>query len=199
VVKHLEVERVKWWKWSALNRKYRRRTLTCNVLRNIEFREMSLMLRNVIEKMTIKWGTFNNILKNVRIVCFVDRTSLYNLVNKSNLKHNFSYYVYFFSLRVSDDYVPIIRRNNCDYATLGTCYSVWMTVWLDTHCLSTPNAVSTVRAPDDGHGICPKHVERLTGNNKVLYSVILLEFFEIKILVLGEGSELATPVDLTPS
>jgi hypothetical protein len=25
--------------------------------------------------------------------------------------------------------VPIIRRNNCVYATLGTCYSVWMTVW----------------------------------------------------------------------
>ena len=25
--------------------------------------------------------------------------------------------------------VPIIRRNNCIYVTLGTCYSVWMTVW----------------------------------------------------------------------
>jgi len=24
---------------------------------------------------------------------------------------------------------PIIRRNNCIYATLGTCYPVWMTVW----------------------------------------------------------------------
>jgi hypothetical protein len=23
--------------------------------------------------------------------------------------------------------VPIIRRSNCDYATLGTWYSVWMT------------------------------------------------------------------------
>jgi hypothetical protein len=33
------------------------------------------------------------------------------------------------SLHVSGDYVPIIRRNNCIYATLGTCYSVWMTVW----------------------------------------------------------------------
>jgi hypothetical protein len=43
---------------------------------------------------------------------------------------------------------------------------------LDTHCLSTPYAVSTVNwAPDDGHGICPKHVERLTGNDKVLYKV----------------------------
>jgi len=25
--------------------------------------------------------------------------------------------------------VPIIRRNKCVFATLGTCYSVWMTVW----------------------------------------------------------------------
>jgi len=25
--------------------------------------------------------------------------------------------------------VPIIRRNDCIYATLGTCHSVWMTVW----------------------------------------------------------------------
>jgi len=24
--------------------------------------------------------------------------------------------------------VPVIRRNNCVFATLGTCYSVWMTV-----------------------------------------------------------------------
>jgi len=35
----------------------------------------------------------------------------------------------FFSLHVSGDYVPIIRRKNCIYATLGTCYSVWITVW----------------------------------------------------------------------
>ena len=50
------------------------------------------------------------------------------LVNKANLVHNFSQYVYFFSLHVSGDYVPIVRRNNCIYATLGNYYSVWMTV-----------------------------------------------------------------------
>jgi hypothetical protein len=33
------------------------------------------------------------------------------------------------SLHVSSDYGLIIRRNNCVFATLGTCYSVWMTVW----------------------------------------------------------------------
>jgi len=43
--------------------------------------------------------------------------------------HKFSYYVYFFSLRVSGDYVLIIWRNNCICATLGTCYSEWMTIW----------------------------------------------------------------------
>ena len=36
-------------------------------------------------------------------------------------------YSHFFSLHVSGDCMPIIRRNNCIYATLGTCYSVWMT------------------------------------------------------------------------
>jgi len=25
--------------------------------------------------------------------------------------------------------VPTVRRNNCIFATLGTCYSAWMTVW----------------------------------------------------------------------
>jgi hypothetical protein len=52
-----------------------------------------------------------------------------NCVNKANLLHNlFSVYLSI-SLRVSDECVPIIRRNNCVYATLGTCYFVWMTVW----------------------------------------------------------------------
>jgi len=56
------------------------------------------------------------------------KTDNSDLVNKANLVNNFSYYVYF-SLHVSGDYVPIIRRNNCIYATPGTCHSVWMTSW----------------------------------------------------------------------
>jgi len=47
---------------------------------------------------------------------------MYNLVNKANLVHNFSYYAYSFSLHVSGDYVPIIRRNNCIYTTFLTCF-----------------------------------------------------------------------------
>jgi len=61
------------------------------------------------------------------ILCFVDRAFLYNLVNKAHLVHNFSLYVYFLSLHVSGDCVPIIRRNNCIYATHRTRYSVSMT------------------------------------------------------------------------
>jgi hypothetical protein len=47
----------------------------------------------------------------------------YNLVNKANLVHNFSWYVYFFSLHVSGDYVPIIRRNDylCEAWYLSIC------------------------------------------------------------------------------
>jgi hypothetical protein len=55
---------------------------------------------------------------------------VYYLINKTNLVHSFSYYIYIYqSLHVSGDYGPIIRRYNCVCATLGTCYSVWMTAW----------------------------------------------------------------------
>ena len=55
----------------------------------------------------------------------------YFLVNKANLVQNlflvYSQYICQ-SLHVSGDSMPIIRRNNSVYATLVTCYSVWMTV-----------------------------------------------------------------------
>ena len=60
---------------------------------------------------------------------FRTRDGYPDLVNKANLVHNFSQNVYLFSLHVSGDYVPIIRRNSCIYATLDTCHSVWATVW----------------------------------------------------------------------
>jgi len=43
--------------------------------------------------------------------------------------HNFPLYVYLFSLRIAGYNVPITWRNNCIYATLGSCYFVWMAVW----------------------------------------------------------------------
>ena len=91
-----------------------------------------------------------HILELCNILCFVDRASLYNLVNKANSVHNFSQYVYFFSLRVSGDYVPIFRRNNCIYATLG-----FIPPWiLDSHpyrIQSTKCRINTVISLDDGH------------------------------------------------
>ena len=50
------------------------------------------------------------------------------------------------SLCVSSDCVPIIRRNNCVYVTLGTCI-------LDSHphrITSTKCRINTVVSPDDG-------------------------------------------------
>jgi hypothetical protein len=52
----------------------------------------------------------------------------FSLLNNANLVHNL-FLVYYQSLHVSSNYGPIIRRNNGVFATLGTCYSVWMTVW----------------------------------------------------------------------
>jgi len=57
---------------------------------------------------------------------------LYNISNNANLVHNLfliCLFLVYQSLHVSIDYVPIIRTNNCVYATLGTCYSVWITLW----------------------------------------------------------------------
>jgi len=38
-------------------------------------------------------------------------------------------YVYFYSLHVSGNCVPIIRRINCINMTSGICHCVYMTVW----------------------------------------------------------------------
>ena len=72
--------------------------------------------------------------------------------------------------------MPIIRRNNCvyatvgtyysvwitvsyvgAYATVGTCYSVWITVWYAGayapayQTVITKSRTNTVFSPDDGH------------------------------------------------
>ena len=59
--------------------------------------------------------------------------------------------------------MAIIRRNNYVCATLGTCYSVWMTVWYagwippcipNSHphrVTNTKCRIGTVISPDDGH------------------------------------------------
>jgi len=73
----------------------------------------------------VKWneGLSNRVSIIIRI--YIDHTSL---VNKTNSAHNL-FLVYLSISTCFGRLVPIIRRNNCVYATLGTCYSVWMTVW----------------------------------------------------------------------
>jgi hypothetical protein len=81
------------------------------------------------------------------------------LLNRRARPHNS-----IFSLHASGDYVPIIRRNNCVYAILGTCHSVWVTVWYagwnlhtrqsSTHTVTnTKCRIDTVISPDDGHTV----------------------------------------------
>jgi hypothetical protein len=73
-----------------------------------------------------KWPTWRTILFYVFIFIniFINRNKYIekNCVSRRSFTKNQS-------LHVSGEYVPIVRRNNCVYATLGTCYSVWMTVW----------------------------------------------------------------------
>jgi hypothetical protein len=96
----------------------------------------------------------------------------YYLVNKAKLVHNFSYYVYFFYLHVSGEYVPIISRNNCIYATLRICHSVWMTVWSTDQTVIHTVRVTNTKCRIDcyfswwwAHGR-PKHVEKRNKHNK---------------------------------
>ena len=98
------------------------------------------------------------------------------LVHKADLVHSFSQYVYFLSLRVSGDYVPIIRRNNCICVTLVTCYSVWMTVWYA--CTSRHTKQSSIQNnkyqlshkyscfPDDGHTIARNMQRKINKHTK---------------------------------
>ena len=47
--------------------------------------------------------------------------------------------------------MSIIRRNNCIYATLGICHSVWMTTSHLHRVTNTKCRIDTVISPDDGH------------------------------------------------
>ena len=65
--------------------------------------------------------------------------------------------------------MPIIRRNNCVYATLGTCHSAWMTVWY------TGSSIQNNKYQVTHKYSCfswwwahsrPKHVEKRNKNTK---------------------------------
>jgi len=72
-------------------------------------------------------------------------------------------------INVSVAYVPIIRRNNCIHGTLGTCYSVWMTVWYAGWNFTR---INTVVSPDDGH-IVARNMQRKEINilRKIVHQV----------------------------
>ena len=63
-----------------------------------------------------------------RILCFVDRASLYNLVNRTNLVHTFIYlYIYIYIWLFSTCFGQlraIIRRKYRTYATPGISHSI---------------------------------------------------------------------------
>ena len=79
-------------------------------------------------------------------------------VNKANLVHSFSQYVYFFSLHVSGDYVPITRRNNylCDTWYLLFCVYDCLVCLL---MLAYQTVIHTAVSPDDGH-IVARNIQR---------------------------------------
>jgi len=64
----------------------------------------------------------------IRILYFVDRASLYNPVNKNNLLYNLFVVYLEISICFGRLWAHHQEKQLC-FATLGTCYSVWMTVW----------------------------------------------------------------------
>jgi hypothetical protein len=107
------------------------------------------------------WCTWSSALVLVSQSVQTCKVILYNLVKKkAKFVHNFFYYVYFFTLHVSGDCVPIIRRDNCIYATIGNCHCVWMTVWYAGCCIAdshphsltnTKSRIDKVISPEVGH------------------------------------------------
>ena len=91
-----------------------------NMYLYLHFEEEDRSFHNYFSKFYVCW----------LFLCFVGRLSLYNLVNRTNFVHKFSQYVYCFSLRVSGNYVPIIRTKYRTYAaTPVISHSIQMTVW----------------------------------------------------------------------
>jgi len=91
------------------------------------------------------------------ILCFVDRASLYNLFQMKSIRCTLLLSIFIStSLHVSGNYVLIIRRTYCIYATL-----VFFTLngWLSGLQTRQPPIqsekyqcrVNTVSSPDDGH------------------------------------------------
>jgi len=78
-------------------------------------------------------GLFFNLYR--RILRFADRASLYILVNKTNLVHNFSEYMH-------GRIPPCIPDSHLYTLTNTRCH------------------IGTVFSPDDGHIIAPKHAEK---------------------------------------
>jgi len=57
------------------------------------------------------------------VICFVDRASRYNRVNKNQLDAQLILSIFRQPLHISGVSRPIIRRYNRMYTTISTCYS----------------------------------------------------------------------------
>jgi len=106
--------------------------------------------------------------------------SLCNLGNKAKP----TWRTIFFSVFISFMYmfratVPIIRKNNCIYVTLGICHSVWLTVWYagcTLHIIQSDKyqVSHTVISPDDGHIVARNMYRKEINTRKKLFTKLAL-------------------------
>ena len=75
---------------------------------------------------------------------------MYNIANKANLLYSlFLIYIYVYIYIYINPYIFRATMcsssgENCVHATVGTCYSVWMTVWYDEWNVSFHPAYQTI-------------------------------------------------------
>jgi len=92
-----------------------------------------------------------------QILCSVDRASLYNLFQMKPTRCTLLLSIFIStSVHVSGNYVPIIRRTYCIYATLVYCTLYGWLSGLQTrqpsiHSEKYQCRIDTVSSPDDGH------------------------------------------------
>ena len=131
---------------------------------------------NVFNFTTVRERAFCAVRTGVLILCFFNPAALHNLVNRTNLVDNFfKICSLLFSSCFGQSMCPSSGENNVPVRNL-VFITPYTSRWLssmqggiippcipDSHLYRVTNTrcrIGTVFSPDDGHIVCPKHVEK---------------------------------------
>jgi len=98
-------------------------------------------------------------------LCFIDRVSLYNLVNKTNLVQNFSYYVDKKNQLDVTFCILYFSSNSCVHGRT-TCQPDLATFPQPRHIPTRGYNITQSSAPDDGHMVARNMLSNYYKRNK---------------------------------